>query len=161
MSHLLFPRRDVEELNDVLRDPKIGGYNEDIPLIDRTSAVILREYSRLLRAEGDAEVLFYYSGHGKPSDLSRKLFLFGQDTTVDDLLITGIPFSTIIDLKDNFGIRSFTAILDCCYAGLAPEVKGSEDDQLKALAGGQGVFFSARQILQGWPKKTKNWAMEF
>src|SRR5271163_4273980 len=49
------------------------------------------------------------SGHGKPSDL-RKLFLAANDTTEDDLLVTGVPFATIIDLKENYGVRTFTAI---------------------------------------------------
>jgi Caspase domain len=140
-TQLRFPPEDVTALERILLDEKSGRYDRVIPLINKTQKEILREYNALLRDERGAEVLFYYSGHGKPSDL-RKLFLAANDTTEDELLVTGVPFSTIIDLKENYGVGTFTAILDCCFAGLgSSDVKGSEDDELRAMGSGRGVFF--------------------
>ena len=141
LSQLRFPPDDVKSLEGVLLDPKIGRYDKVASLVNNTCQKILKEYNTFLREERGAEILFYYSGHGKPSD-QRKLFLAAHDTSQDDLLISGIPFSTIIELKENYGVRTFTAILDCCFAGLgSPDVKGSEADELKAMGSGRGVFF--------------------
>ena len=141
LSQLRFPHDDVKALESVLLDIKTGRYDRVLSIVNKTHSDILREYNAFLRGERDAEVLFYYSGHGKPSD-SRKLFLAANDTIEDDLLVTAVPFSTIIELKENYGIRTFTAILDCCFAGLgSPDVKGSGDDELKAMGSGRGVFF--------------------
>lgn len=104
-------------LERLLLDSEIGRYDKVVPLVNKTHTEILLQYNALLRNERGGEVLFYYSGHGKPSDL-RKLFLAANDTTEDDLPVTGVQFSRIIDLKENYGIRTFTAILDCCFAGL-------------------------------------------
>ncbi len=141
MAQLRFPPEDVAALERILLDEKTGRYDKVITLFNKNRSEILREYNALLRGERGSEVLFYYSGHGKPSDL-RKLYLVANDTTEEELLITGVPFSTIIDLKENYGVRTFTAILDCCFAGLgSSDVKGSEDDELRAMGSGRGVFF--------------------
>ncbi len=141
LTPLRFPPDDVAALERLLLDERTGRYDKVVTLVNKTHTEILREYNALLRGERGAEFLFYYSGHGKPSDL-RKLFLAANDTTEDDLLVTGVPFSTIIDLKENYGVRTFTAILDCCFAGLGSSVvRGSEDDELRAMGSGRGIFF--------------------
>src|SRR5208283_6091372 len=93
LTPLRFPPDDVAALERLLLDERTGRYDKVVTLVEKTHAEILREYNALLRGERGAEVLFYYSGHGKPSDL-RKLFLAANDTTEDDLLVTGVPFST-------------------------------------------------------------------
>jgi uncharacterized caspase-like protein len=96
----------------------------------------------MLDEERGAICLFYYSGHGKISD-SGRLFLAASDTRERLLPATGVPFASILEMKEDFGCSRFCAILDCCYAGLgSANIKGTTDEQLKAFAEGQGCFLS-------------------
>jgi len=56
--------------------------------------------------------------------------------------VNGVSFAAILEMKESLGYGRFAAILDCCFAGLgSPDIRGSEDDQLKSYAQGRGVFF--------------------
>jgi Caspase domain len=141
ITNLRFPPKDVHALSALLNDREVGRYDRVISLVDKRSDEILTALNELLDEERGASVLFYYSGHGKPSDDGR-LYLAASNTTERLLPATGVSFSTILQMKDSYGFSRFAAILDCCFAGLgSPDIKGSEDDQLKAFTEGRGVFF--------------------
>lgn len=141
ITNLRFPPKDVNALSALLNDHEVGRYDRVVQLIDKRSDEIMTALNELLDEERGASVLFYYSGHGKPSDDGR-LYLAASNTTERLLPATGVPFSTILQMKESYGFSRFAAILDCCFAGLgSPDIKGSEDDQLKAFTEGRGVFF--------------------
>jgi Periplasmic binding protein/Caspase domain len=139
IPNLRFPPADVEAIADVLKE--VGSFSRIEPLIEADSGQIIRTLSTLLDEERGAMVFFYYSGHGKISDGGR-LILAASNTVDRHLLATGVPFGSILAIKDDYSCSRFCAVLDCCYAGLgAPDIKGSEDEQLKAVANGRGIFF--------------------
>jgi hypothetical protein len=141
IANLRFPSADVRALDALLRDPEIGNYDRVVSLIDKRSDEIFTQLNKLLDEERGANFLFYYSGHGKPSD-SGKLYLTASNTMEQLLPSTGISFASILDMKNDHGVGRFAAILDCCFAGLGShDIKGAEDDRLKAFADGRGVFF--------------------
>jgi len=141
ISDLRFPPADVSAMSSLLGDPEIGRYDRVISLIEKRSDEILITLNQMLDEERDASILFYYSGHGKPSDDGR-LYLAASNTTQRLLPATGVPFASILQMKEAYGLSRFAIILDCCFAGLgSTDIKGSEDDQLKAYVEGRGVFF--------------------
>jgi hypothetical protein len=141
LTNLRFPIADVQGLDIILRDPEIGRYDRVVSVIDKRADEILTELNGVLDEERGASVLFYYSGHGKPSD-TGKLYLAASNTTERLLPATGVSFASILEMKDSYGFGRFAAILDCCFAGLgSPDIKGAEDDRLKAFTEGRGIFF--------------------
>lgn len=61
---------------------------------------------------GDA--VFYFAGHGGPSESGG--FLVTQDGEDDDL---GLPMNEIVQLANDSPTRSVLIILDCCFSGAA------------------------------------------
>lgn len=61
---------------------------------------------------GDA--VFYFAGHGGPSDSGG--FLVTQDGEEDDL---GLPMNEIVGMANDSPARSVLIILDCCFSGAA------------------------------------------
>jgi Caspase domain len=141
IANLRFPSADVQAMDAVLSDEDIGRFDRVVPLIDGSRDAILTFLNSILDEERGAIFFFYYSGHGKVSDRGR-LFLAASDTNERLLAATGVPFASILEMKDDFGCARFCAVLDCCFAGLGTEnIKGSTDERLKAFAEGKGVFF--------------------
>jgi uncharacterized caspase-like protein len=141
IASLRFPTADVTALESILLTPEIGRFDRVQTLINASRHDVLVSLNKLLDEERGATVFFYYSGHGRISD-GGSLFLATNDTTDRLLPATGVPFASILDMKDEVGCRQFCVVLDCCYAGLGSvNVKGSQEDRLKAIAGGKGVFF--------------------
>lgn len=60
----------------------------------------------------DGDVLFYFSGHGAPSDLGG--YLVTQEGVLDD---PGLPMNEVVQLANNSKARSVLIILDCCHSG--------------------------------------------
>jgi hypothetical protein len=139
---LRFPSADVEAMASVLSHPEIGRFDRVESLVEGSRNEILTSLNTILDEERGAICLFYYSGHGKISD-SGRLFLAASDTRERLLPATGVPFASILEMKDDFGCGRFCAVLDCCYAGLGSAIVkgGSADERLKAFAEGKGVFF--------------------
>jgi len=141
IANLRFPPADVEAMASVLDNAEIGHFDRVEKLIEESRGNIVSSLNTMLDEERGAIFLFYYSGHGKISD-SGRLFLAASDTKERLLLATGVPFASILEMKEDFGCGRFCAVLDCCYAGLGSvDVKGSADERLKAFAQGKGVFF--------------------
>jgi len=141
LEPLKYPERDVIDLAAILRDRDIGRFDVVIPIIDQPSLQIKLAIEKMLKQNLGAFVLIFYSGHGRVSD-SNRLYLAARDTQEDLLVATAVRFDDIIEMKENTGHSRVGIILDCCFAGLGQDaVKGSAEDQVKAIVSGKGIFF--------------------
>lgn len=103
----------------------------------------------------DEEILFYFAGHGSPTDIGG--FLVTQDATPDD---PGLPMQELVDRANKSKAREVLLILDCCFSGslgnpasIQGDVENrailregvtilaaSRSTQTSAEVGGHGVF---------------------
>ena len=74
------------------------------------------EWRNMFRDFSD-EILFYFSGHGAPSQTGG--YLATQDATAAE---PGLPMSELIELANNSSAKEVLIILDCCYAGDMGEI---------------------------------------
>jgi uncharacterized caspase-like protein len=121
---LTTPDDDVKNLTRVLREPKIDGFNQVTPLVDRPINEIMPEVSKLFKdRKPDDLVLLYFSGHGVKDHDRDSLYLATYDTDSELLRATAIPSSFIEDEMGNYGSRQVVLIVDCCYrAACSPAV---------------------------------------
>lgn len=131
---LTTPDDDVKNLTRVLREPKIGGFNQVTPLVDHPTNEIMLKVSKLFKdRKPDDLMMLYFSGHGVMDHDRNSLYLATHDTDSEHLRATAIPSSFIQDEMDNCGSRQVVLILDCCYSGvLASGAKGALDDNVGA-----------------------------
>ena len=100
---------------------KVLGYpKENIHLfIDATKRTMNVEIQLLVKkaqAQGDAEILFYYSGHGLPEEVTREPFLIPVDVNgmqVQD----GISMIEVYNQFSESGAKKCIVILDACFSG--------------------------------------------
>jgi Caspase domain len=118
LPELRGPTQDGLVLWDALTDPRSG-------MFDRATTTVIFERSAHESLEaagnffGDASagdvLLFYYSGHGRR--FSNQLVLCGRDTSVNNLLATGVPARTLKEMMDNSSASVIVVLLDCCHGG--------------------------------------------
>ncbi|MEG3085642.1 caspase family protein [Sphingomonas sp. PB2P12] len=90
-------------------------------------AAVLRRALERLFDNPDADVLFYFSGHGAANSFGGHLMMHGSNR--DD---PGFPMRELVDRANTFARecrRNVLIILDCCYAGAA----GSDDEVIGNL----------------------------
>ncbi|HEU4710829.1 MAG TPA: caspase family protein [Pyrinomonadaceae bacterium] len=77
-----------------------------------TRKLLRRKWSELFdNYEGD--ILFYFSGHGHPTDVGG--FIVTQDAEPGD---PGLSMNDLLTLANNSRAKSVVMILDCCFAGM-------------------------------------------
>jgi len=81
---------------------------------DAITRAYLRQQWRDLFQDFRDDVLFYFSGHGSPSDIGG--FLVTQEGVPGD---PGLLMDEVINLANNSTARTVLIILDCCFSGLA------------------------------------------
>lgn len=140
LSRLKTPTEDARELEKVISNEKIGGF-ESYSLVNKNEAEIRREISEFLGSKKpDDLVLVYFSGHGVLDGRGR-LFLAFKDTQSNNLSGTAIPSSFITDIMDDCRSKRKILILDCCHSGaFAREGKkaGEQKAVTKATFEGNG-----------------------
>jgi tetratricopeptide (TPR) repeat protein len=115
-SPLRCPEKDADELAKVLRSEQ-SNFTDVTVLKNEPYYKILKTISRTFRTGGKDDLyLIYYSGHGK-LDLKGSLYLATFDTTIDDLLVTAIEATKILDIPREHFKKKTVLILDCCYSG--------------------------------------------
>ena len=117
------PPIDVAELHKALLDPETGLHGEGQlvgPLVDLTTDQMRREIAGFFGSGRHGEqLLFYFSGHGTPSD-EQDLWLCGTNTITgrdDQLIATALEAATIEKLMRDSGAEAKIIILDCCHSG--------------------------------------------
>lgn len=101
-------------------------------LIDATGAQIKQAITRLIKSieieKGQAEVVFYYSGHGLPDEETKQPFLIPVDVNGNNPK-DGISLVSLYADLIKFESKKVTVVLDACFSG------GARNKELVALKG--------------------------
>ncbi|MFI7080435.1 caspase family protein [Micromonospora sp. NPDC049903] len=146
LRRLRSPVHDVDELAAVLADPRIGAYEVEPPLINRSDAEVRRAVSRFLRTASRSDtLLLHFACHGYKDD--GQLHLAARDTDLDDLMVSALPADLLSRLINRSPSRRKILILDCCFSGAVSRtmIHRGVDDHTVNIAGlfgdddGQGL----------------------
>lgn len=110
---------DATEMAEILQRNGDGSVNFTCHLLTGVGAegvtrANLRRCWRDLFDNFKGDVLFYFSGHGAPTDVGG--FLVTQEGTTDD---PGLPMQELVDMANNSAAETVLLILDCCFSGSA------------------------------------------
>ncbi len=115
------PPRDAESLAHVLRNPKIGGFDDVKILLNKPHAEIVDTLVAFFDDRKKEELLLlYFSGHGI-KDEDGNLFLAARNTRRKTLIASGIDSALVKRLMNRSNSRRQVLVLDCCYSGAFPE----------------------------------------
>jgi len=117
VTHLSGCVRDAQAMEQLLSRNGDGSLNFECRLLTSPGPVsisrgFLRQQWRELFQDFKGDVLFYFSGHGSPTDVGG--YLVTQEGTPDD---PGLPMDDIVTLANNSMANSVLLILDCCFSG--------------------------------------------
>jgi len=77
---------------------------------------------------GNAELIFYYSGHGLPHEVTKEAYLIPVDVSGTDLDYA-VKLSTVYAALTSYKAKSVTAFIDACFSG------GSRNESLLSVKG--------------------------
>jgi Caspase domain len=127
-----FARNDAQVMAEYAE--KVLGYpkNNIVVLKDATKGQMSQEITKLVRfaeiEKGKAELLFYYSGHGLPDEISKDPFLIPVD--VNGTQVTnGYALNELYRQLSLHPTERATVILDACFSG------GARNKELVAMKG--------------------------
>ncbi len=124
---------DATAMNDVLSRNDGGGPNFDCRLLtspgrDPITRGFLRQQWRELFQDFRGDVLFYFSGHGTPTDVGG--YLVTQEGTPDD---PGLAMNDLLTMANESKASTVLLILDCCFSGSVGSLPGSQAGSLESL----------------------------
>jgi uncharacterized caspase-like protein len=110
---------DAEAMTEVLRRNGDGSVNFECrpltsPGLQPVTRSALRQKWRELFQDFRGDVLFYFSGHGTPTEVGG--YLVTQEGTTDD---PGLAMQDMVDMANKSSASSVMLILDCCFSGSA------------------------------------------
>ena len=127
-----FARNDAQVMAEYAE--KVLGYpkNNIVVLKDATKGQMSQEITKLVRfaeiEKGKAELLFYYSGHGLPDEISKDPYLIPVD--VNGTQVTnGYALNELYRQLALHPTERATVILDACFSG------GARNKELVAMKG--------------------------
>ncbi|GAK53565.1 hypothetical protein U14_04831 [Candidatus Moduliflexus flocculans] len=130
------PARDVADFAALLRDPRIGAFDEVTEYVDRSWHEVQRDISRFFRQRHkDDLLLLYFSGHGRRE--SGDFYLVFNDTEFDTLDASAISAQFVRQQIERSPSQRKIIILDCCYSGAFGE-KGAAVGAADALNAFEG-----------------------
>lgn len=89
----------------------------------------LRQQWRELFQDFRGDVLFYFSGHGTPTEVGG--YLVTQDGTLDD---PGLAMNDLLTMANDSQARTVLLILDCCFSGSVGNPPGLQAGNLESRA---------------------------
>lgn len=126
-TDLKYVYNDQKRIENVLKEK--FGFDVFRGNEDQSSGLVLEEFRQYIaEIDQNADVfIFYYSGHGAVRH--QKLYLYTNKMTQnDDVVLHGIPASSIIRYIEAIRVRHKMFIFDCCNAAAA----GTKGDISKA-----------------------------
>src|SRR5579863_1325704 len=138
---------DATAMNDILARNADGGINFQCRLLvspgpDKISRALLRRCWHELFQDFREDVLFYFSGHGAPTEVGG--YLATQDGATGD---PGIKMDDVVTMANNSSARTVLLILDCCFsgaAGNAPNIQGRGLEESVLLREGVTILAASR-----------------
>jgi formylglycine-generating enzyme required for sulfatase activity len=136
--------KDVDAMELVLRDPKIGGFDEVKAFRNLSAAQISNEMVKLFtnRSKDDL-ILMYFAGHGKVTEMGQFYFMAknteeNQQTSFNKA--NAIVASYVHDLMVDCYSQRIVVILDCCQSGAFGKAipRGIGKIDFASQLGGQG-----------------------
>ncbi len=119
-SNVAFARNDANVFKQYCVKT-LGVTEENITLlIDATAGAMSQAIDRLNKiiknTNGNAEVIFYYAGHGLPDEKTKEAFLIPVDVSGNNLG-AAIKLKTIYDQLTEYPAKRVTVFLDACFTG--------------------------------------------
>jgi len=108
---------DAREMADVLSRNGDGTVNFECRILTSpgptsiTKAFLRQQWRELFHGFRE-DVLFYFSGHGTPTEVGG--YLVTQDGVSDD---PGLAMEDVVTMANNSSARTVLLILDCCFSG--------------------------------------------
>jgi hypothetical protein len=139
LGRLKAPDQDVLGLEEVLKAPEIGQFDEVTTLLNEGAASVRKAIALFYeRRQREDLLLLYFSGHGV-KDEQGHLYLALRDTETGLLAGTAIEAAFISGRMDRSLSKRQVLVLDCCHSG--------------AFAGGakaaQGVSVGTAEAFEG------------
>lgn len=133
ISALGFPEENVY----LLEDATAGAMGQKIDMITKLAAKVGK----------DAEVIFYYAGHGLPDEATRIPYLIPVDVSGGDLS-RAIKLSSVYNKFSETGAKRVTIFLDACFSGGGREsgllaARGVKIKPVDEFPSGNMIVFSA------------------
>jgi hypothetical protein len=127
LRELRAPGRDAAELSEVLRDPRIGGFQVQM-LINAVSGEVQEGIEDFCAdRHPDDQLLIYLSCHGV-LDSNGRLYYAAINTKRQRLAATAISSPWLTERLDDSRARRQIVVLDCCHSGaFARGAKGGEE----------------------------------
>jgi len=89
-------------------------------LVDAISSQMKREIEKLAKlsdySNGQAELIFYYAGHGFPDETTKESYIMPVDISGQDVR-SGIKLSDLYEKLTEFPSKRVTVFLDACFSG--------------------------------------------
>lgn len=67
---------------------------------------------------GNAELIFYYSGHGLPHEVTKEAYLIPVNVSGTDLGYA-VKLSNVYAALTSYKAKSVTAFIDACFSGVS------------------------------------------
>ncbi|MBU0703543.1 MAG: caspase family protein, partial [Chloroflexi bacterium] len=152
LQRLVAPGQDAADLARVLKDGKIGGFDQVQVLANRASYEVRREIETFFaNRKRDDLLLLYFSGHGVKDDDGR-LYLATSDTRRGLFRSTAVPAAFVNETMTASRSRRQVLILDCCHSGAFARgmvAKGGESVDIHDRFEGRGrVVLTASNATQ-------------
>ena len=98
-------------------------------------------------AQGDAELIFYYAGHGLPDEATQEPYIIPVDVSGKDLKFA-VPVKDLYDKLTEYSTKKVTVFLDACFSGGARnqglvEARAVKVKPKESPLGGNLIVFSA------------------
>jgi uncharacterized caspase-like protein len=111
------PTQDAKGLADILKDAKIGSFEDVKVLLDKSSHEIRGEIEEFFSDRSrDDLLLVYFSCHGIKDD-EGKLYFAASDTYRKKIYSTAIPADFVNSMIKRSKSKRKVLLLDCCYSG--------------------------------------------
>jgi hypothetical protein len=138
---------DATAMVDVLSRNDDGSVNFDCKLLRSpgpvkiTRGLLRQQWGELFHAfKGD--VLFYFSGHGTPTNVGG--YIVTQEGTLDD---PGLAMNDLVILANNSAAKTVLLILDCCFSGSVgnpPSLQAGGQEDRSLLREGVTILAASR-----------------